>query len=79
LRRHRSTRSLKAIFDQWLVETLGEWLSENRIRSELDSLQTVALTRFQQLSVPLCAKAVEDTAFYVRTKLLKWIGIFTPY
>jgi (1->4)-alpha-D-glucan 1-alpha-D-glucosylmutase len=56
--------------DQWLVETLGEWLSENRIRSELDSLQTLALTRFQQLSAPLCAKAVEDTACYRYGRLI---------
>lgn len=52
------------ISDRWLVETLGEWLSGKRIRPEADSLQVIALTRFQQLSAPLCAKAVEDTAFY---------------
>jgi (1->4)-alpha-D-glucan 1-alpha-D-glucosylmutase len=35
-----------------------------RIRPGADSQQTVALARFQQLSASLCAKAVEDTAFY---------------
>ena len=30
----------------------------------------VALTRFQQLSAPLCAKAVEDTAFYRYGRLM---------
>jgi (1->4)-alpha-D-glucan 1-alpha-D-glucosylmutase len=50
--------------DRWLVNVLAEWLSGTRIRAEIDPLQAVALTRFQQLSAPLCAKAVEDTAFY---------------
>ena len=31
---------------------------------QIDRLQNVAFARFQQLSAPLCAKAVEDTAFY---------------
>ena len=56
--------------DRWLVETLGRWLSGDRIGSQVDSLQIVALTRFQQLSVPLCAKAVEDTAFYRYGRLI---------
>ena len=50
--------------DRWLVEILGRWLSGKRIRPAADVLQAAALTRFQQLSAPLCAKAVEDTAFY---------------
>jgi malto-oligosyltrehalose synthase len=56
--------------DRWLVETLGEWLSGQRIRHEVDALQAVALTRFQQLSAPLCAKAVEDTALYRYGRLI---------
>jgi malto-oligosyltrehalose synthase len=56
--------------DTWLVERLGEWLSGKRIRPELDSLQAIALVRFQQLSAPLCAKAVEDTAFYRYGRLI---------
>src|ERR1700724_2471961 len=36
----------------------------------LDALQSDALARFQQLSAPLCAKAVEDTAFYRYGRLI---------
>jgi (1->4)-alpha-D-glucan 1-alpha-D-glucosylmutase len=50
--------------DRWLVEIVGRWLAGARIRAEADPQQTVALARFQQLSASLCAKAVEDTAFY---------------
>jgi malto-oligosyltrehalose synthase len=56
--------------DQWLVEELGTWLGGKRIRTEADTLQNTALTKFQQLSAPLCAKAVEDTAFYRYGRLI---------
>jgi (1->4)-alpha-D-glucan 1-alpha-D-glucosylmutase len=56
--------------DAALVAVLGRWLSGARIQPELDPLQAIALTRFQQLSAPLCAKAVEDTAFYRYGRLL---------
>jgi (1->4)-alpha-D-glucan 1-alpha-D-glucosylmutase len=56
--------------DRILLETLGRWLSGERIRSEAEDLQSVALARFQQLSAPLCAKAVEDTAFYRYGRLI---------
>jgi (1->4)-alpha-D-glucan 1-alpha-D-glucosylmutase len=56
--------------DTPLVTMLGQWLSGARIKPELDQLQAVALTRFEQLSAPLCAKAVEDTAFYRYGRLL---------
>ncbi|MGB6535513.1 MAG: malto-oligosyltrehalose synthase, partial [Xanthobacteraceae bacterium] len=56
--------------DRWLVELLGNWLIGRPIRPAADSLQTIALTRFQQLSAPLSAKAVEDTAFYRYGRLL---------
>ena len=56
--------------DRWLVEMLGRWLSGKRILPAADALQAVALTRFQQLSAPLCAKAVEDTAFYRYGRLI---------
>jgi len=56
--------------DLEVLETLGQWLSGKRIHSSLDRLQNVALARFQQLSAPLCAKAVEDTAFYRYGRLL---------
>jgi malto-oligosyltrehalose synthase len=50
--------------DLEVLETLGQWLSGKPVHSSLDPLQNMALARFQQLSAPLCAKAVEDTAFY---------------
>lgn len=56
--------------DKWLLERLGEWLSGKRIHPSVDKLQDTALARFQQLSAPLCAKAVEDTAFYRYGRLL---------
>jgi (1->4)-alpha-D-glucan 1-alpha-D-glucosylmutase len=56
--------------DVWLVEKLGAWLVGRRMRAGDDLLQNVALARFQQLSAPLCAKAVEDTAFYRYGRLI---------
>ncbi len=56
--------------DRWLVQLLGKWLSGEPIRPQADALQAVALTRFQQLSAPLSAKAVEDTAFYRYGRLI---------
>jgi (1->4)-alpha-D-glucan 1-alpha-D-glucosylmutase len=56
--------------DAWLVAMLGAWLSGKQVHSKLDRLQDVALARFHQLSAPLCAKAVEDTAFYRYGRLL---------
>ena len=50
--------------DRPILATLHEWLSGKRIHPSLDTLQNIALERFEQLSAPLCAKAVEDTAFY---------------
>jgi malto-oligosyltrehalose synthase len=56
--------------DVWLVEKLGAWLAGERMRADNDPLQNIALARFQQLSAPLCAKAVEDTAFYRYGRLI---------
>ena len=56
--------------DRWLIELLGHWLVGERIRDDTEALQNTALTRFQQLSAPLSAKAVEDTAFYRYGRLL---------
>jgi (1->4)-alpha-D-glucan 1-alpha-D-glucosylmutase len=56
--------------DKEVVFKLGKWLSGERIHPRLDELQNVALARFQQLSAPLCAKAVEDTAFYRYGRLI---------
>jgi len=40
------------------------------IGPQTDAAQALALTRFQQLSAPLYAKAVEDTAFYRYGRLI---------
>jgi (1->4)-alpha-D-glucan 1-alpha-D-glucosylmutase len=65
---HATTTCLPG--DAWLLAVLDEWLSGTRLRATVDGLQAVALTRFQQLSAPLCAKAVEDTAFYRYGRLI---------
>lgn len=56
--------------DTWLIDVIGTWLSGERIGSATDAAQAAALTRFQQLTAPLCAKAVEDTAFYRYGRLI---------
>jgi (1->4)-alpha-D-glucan 1-alpha-D-glucosylmutase len=56
--------------DKWLLPILERWLSGQQIDQKLDSSQNKALSRFQQLSAPLSAKAVEDTAFYRYGRLL---------
>jgi (1->4)-alpha-D-glucan 1-alpha-D-glucosylmutase len=56
--------------DAWLIDVIAKWLSGELIAPEADAAQAVALTRFQQLTGPLCAKAVEDTAFYRYGRLI---------
>ena len=56
--------------DAWLATKLGDWLSGMRIEPAVDRLQEAGSARFQQLSAPLCAKAVEDTAFYRYGRLI---------
>ena len=65
----KASRSCLPI-DREIVATLGAWLSGKRTNPEFDELQNIALARFQQLSAPLCAKAVEDTAFYRYGRLI---------
>ena len=55
--------------DRWLIDILAEWLSGKPVGAAIEA-QSVALTRFAQLSAPLCAKAVEDTAFYRYGRLI---------
>jgi (1->4)-alpha-D-glucan 1-alpha-D-glucosylmutase len=62
-------KSTCLLSDRWLLDILGGWLSGARMGAA-DVLQTIALVRFQQLSTSLCAKAVEDTAFYRYGRLL---------
>jgi malto-oligosyltrehalose synthase len=49
--------------DGWVIDTLHRWLSE-------PTPDITAIARFQQLSAPVAAKSVEDTAFYRYGRLL---------
>ncbi len=49
---------------------LQDWLTDIVGDLELVALQDAAVTRFQQLSAPIAAKAVEDTAAYRYGRLL---------
>ena len=50
-----------------------EYLTVDQLAARLGggrAAQALALVRFQQLTAPLCAKAVEDTAFYRYGRLI---------
>lgn len=49
--------------DGWVIDRLHDWMAN-------PGDDRIALTRFQQLSAPIAAKAVEDTAFYRHGVLL---------
>jgi (1->4)-alpha-D-glucan 1-alpha-D-glucosylmutase len=55
--------------DRAVVDRLHRWLAAP-VRRRSAALQARAVTRFQQLSAPIAAKAVEDTAFYRYGRLL---------
>lgn len=56
--------------DRTVLDTLASWLGERASDPEAVKLQHRAVTQFQQLSAPIAAKAVEDTAFYRYGRLL---------
>jgi len=56
--------------DRIVVDKLASRLTERTSNPEAARLQDRALTQFQQLSAPIAAKAVEDTAFYRYGRLL---------
>ncbi|MCL2428713.1 MAG: malto-oligosyltrehalose synthase, partial [Alphaproteobacteria bacterium] len=60
--------------DRPLLELIGDWLSGAQIRDEPAGARRQehrrAMVRFQQLSAPTAAKAIEDTAFYRYGRLL---------
>ena len=56
--------------DRAVVDTLATWLGERASDPEAVNIQDRAVTQFQQLSAPIAAKAVEDTAFYRYGRLL---------
>jgi (1->4)-alpha-D-glucan 1-alpha-D-glucosylmutase len=63
--------------DRGVVATVGEWLGEragDALPGPID-----AIRRFRQLSAPLAAKSVEDTAFYRYGPLLSRVDVgFDP-
>jgi (1->4)-alpha-D-glucan 1-alpha-D-glucosylmutase len=66
-------RTLRAA-DHPTLDVIGAWLGgaapANLERPDLKDLCLRAITRFQQLTPPLAAKSVEDTAFYRYGRLL---------
>jgi (1->4)-alpha-D-glucan 1-alpha-D-glucosylmutase len=63
--------------DRGVVATLGEWLAANARGAPLEQID--AIRRFRQLSAPLAAKSVEDTAFYRYGPLLSRVDVgFDP-
>ena len=56
--------------DAPVLDLLDGWLGGKRAPEEQRTLLDKAIRRFQQLSAPVAAKAVEDTAFYRYGRLL---------
>jgi malto-oligosyltrehalose synthase len=56
--------------DRDVVDLLDGWLRQRSDRTEVADIQYGAVTQFQQLSAPIAAKSVEDTAFYRYGRLL---------
>jgi len=65
--------------DRPIVELVGKWLAGDFTPANAEALLARALTAFHQLSAPVAAKAVEDTAFYRYGALLSRIDVgFDP-
>jgi malto-oligosyltrehalose synthase len=56
--------------DREIVGGLAHWMAEHISDPDVAAIQNRAVTQFQQLSAPIAAKAVEDTAFYRYGRLL---------
>jgi (1->4)-alpha-D-glucan 1-alpha-D-glucosylmutase len=56
--------------DRTVLDKVATWLGEPIADNEASKIQNRAITQFQQLSAPIAAKAVEDTAFYRYGRLL---------
>ncbi len=50
--------------DEWHLDRIGDWLGPLAPDALHADLRRAAITRFEQLSSPVAAKSVEDTAFY---------------
>ena len=56
--------------DRAVIDKLSGWIAKRSGNPDIATLQDAAVTRFQQLSAPIAAKAVEDTSFYRYGRLL---------
>jgi malto-oligosyltrehalose synthase len=56
--------------DREVIDRLVDWLACRVGRTDAANFQHRAVTQFQQLSAPVAAKSVEDTAFYRYGRLL---------
>ena len=56
--------------DRGVIDRLAAWLEERASGPQAADIHDRAVTQFQQLSAPIAAKAVEDTAFYRYGRLL---------
>ena len=65
--------------DREIVDRVAEWIGGEGAKSAPRPLRAAAIRKFQQLSAPLAAKAVEDTAFYRHGRLLSRVDVgFDP-
>jgi (1->4)-alpha-D-glucan 1-alpha-D-glucosylmutase len=58
-----------------ILDQVAAWLGGGPASDRARDLQALAISRFQQLSAPLAAKAVEDTAFYRYGRLLSRVDV----
>lgn len=63
-------RPVVDILSRWLSGEVAQDTSLDSVDSNINYLCRQAITRFQQLTPPLAAKSVEDTAFYRYGRLL---------
>ena len=68
-RPRRAAKTTALSTDRAVIDRLAGWLAE-RCRSGVAAVAGARARQFQQLSAPLAAKAVEDTAFYRYGRLL---------
>ncbi|MGA2125860.1 MAG: malto-oligosyltrehalose synthase [Xanthobacteraceae bacterium] len=61
--------------DRAALDQLAAWLGGNPVSDRAPDVQAIAIRTFQQLSAPLAAKAVEDTAFYRYGRLLSRLDV----
>jgi (1->4)-alpha-D-glucan 1-alpha-D-glucosylmutase len=56
--------------DRDVIDRLNRWLSERSAHPDAALIQDRSVMQFQQLSAPVAAKSVEDTAFYRYGRLI---------